>query len=155
MYKKVSGSNIIFLILYIDDILLMGSNISLLDELKEWLSRKFSMKDLREAAYILGIKIYRDRSMRLLGLSQSIYITKVLKLFSIEKSKKGFLPMLHGVHLSKDMYPKTQIGREHIDKILYSSAIGSIIYAMLCIWSDVSDTLSIMSRYHVDPSEKH
>ena len=56
VYKKVSESNIIFLILYIDDILLMGSNISLLDEVKEWLSRKFSMKDLREVSYILGMK---------------------------------------------------------------------------------------------------
>jgi hypothetical protein len=58
------------------------------------------MKDLGEAAYILGIRIYRDRSKRLIGLSQDTYIDKVLKRFNMEQSKKGFLPMSHGTHLS-------------------------------------------------------
>ena len=57
------------------------------------------MKDLGEASYILGIKIYRDRSRRLIGLSQSTYIDKVLNRFRMDKSKKGFLPMSHGVVL--------------------------------------------------------
>ena len=55
--------------LYVDDILPMRNNIPLLQEVKEWLSGKFSMKDLGEVAYILKIKIYRDKSKRLLGLS--------------------------------------------------------------------------------------
>src|SRR6266536_3621041 len=49
-----------------------------------------SKKDLGEAAYILGIKIYRDRSRRLIGLSQSTYLDKVLKRFKMDQSKKGF-----------------------------------------------------------------
>ena len=57
------------------------------------------MKDLGEAAYILGIKIYRDRSRRLIGLSQSTYLDK-LKKFNMDQSKKGFLPVLQGVKLS-------------------------------------------------------
>ena len=59
------------------------------------------MKDLSEAAYILGIKIYRDRSRSLIGLSRSTYLGKVLKKLKIDKTKKGFLPMLQGVKLSK------------------------------------------------------
>ena len=51
------------------------------------------MKDLGEAAYILGIKIYRDRSRRLIGLSQSTYLDKVLKKFKMDQAKKGFLPV--------------------------------------------------------------
>ena len=51
------------------------------------------MKDLGEAVYILGIKIYRDRSRRLLGLSKSTYIDKVLKQFNMSEAKKGFLPL--------------------------------------------------------------
>ena len=93
VYKKVSESVIVFLVLYVDDILLIENNIPLLQEVKEWLSDKFSMKDLEEVAYILGIKIKRDRSKRLLGLSQSMYIDKVLKQFCMEESKKSFLPI--------------------------------------------------------------
>ena len=59
------------------------------------------MKDLGEAAYILSIKIYRDRSKRLIGLSQSTYIDKVLNRFCMENSKRGFLLMSYGISLSK------------------------------------------------------
>ena len=84
-----------------DDILLMGNNIEMLESIKAYLNKSFSMKDLGEAAYILGIKIYRDRSRRLIGLSQSTYLDKILKKFNMENSKKGFLPVLQGMRLSK------------------------------------------------------
>ncbi|GKB65204.1 retrotransposon protein, putative, ty1-copia subclass [Tanacetum coccineum] len=57
-----SWSYVTFLILYVDDILIMGNNIPMLQDVKFYLERCFAMKDLGEAAYILGIKIYRDRS---------------------------------------------------------------------------------------------
>ena len=101
VYMKGSGFARTFLVLYVDDILLIGSDKIALKEVKDWLSTQFSMKDLGEAAYILGIRIYRDRSNRLLGLSQSTYIDKVLRRFSMEQSKRGWLPVRHRVHLSK------------------------------------------------------
>src|SRR4051812_10031159 len=61
----------------------------------------------REAAYILGIKIYRDRQRRLVALSQSTYLDKVLKRFRMDKAKKGSLPMLSGKILSKAQCPAT------------------------------------------------
>ncbi|GJV89402.1 retrotransposon protein, putative, ty1-copia subclass [Tanacetum coccineum] len=67
VYLKASGSNVTFLILYVDDILIMGNNIPMLKDVKSYLGRCFAMKDLGEATYILGIKIYKDRSRRLLG----------------------------------------------------------------------------------------
>ena len=82
--KKVSGSSVAFLILYVDDILLMGNDIEFLESVKAYLNKCFSMKDLGEAAYILGIKIYRDRSRRLIGLSQSTYLDKIVKKFNID-----------------------------------------------------------------------
>ena len=57
----MSGSSIEFLILYVDDILLIGKDTEFLNSIKGYLDKNFSMKDLGEAAYILGIKIYRDR----------------------------------------------------------------------------------------------
>ena len=95
----MSGSAVASLILYVDDILLMGNDIKFLESIKAYLNKCFSMKDLGEAAYILGIKIYRDRSRRL-GLSQSTYLDKILKKFNMDQSKKGFFPVLQGVRLS-------------------------------------------------------
>nr|GEW17341.1 hypothetical protein [Tanacetum cinerariifolium] len=89
VYLKASGSNITFLILYVDDILIIRNNITMLQSVKSYLGRCFAMKDLGEAAYILGIKIYRDRSRRLIGLCQSAYIKKILKQYCMENSKRG------------------------------------------------------------------
>ena len=108
VYKKISGSAIVFLVLYVDDILLIGNDIPTFQNVKSWLGKRFSMKDFGEAAYILGIKIYRDRSKRLIGLSQSTYIDKVLKRFSKQDSKRGYLPMSHGITLRKSQCPNTK-----------------------------------------------
>ena len=97
VYKKISGSAITFLVLYVDDILLIGNDVGMLSSVKAWLSKNFSMKDLGEATYVLGIRIYRDRSRRLLGLSQSMYIDTIVKRLGMENSKRGFIPMRHGV----------------------------------------------------------
>lgn len=155
MYKKASGSSVVFMILYVDDILIMGNDIGAMSSVRIWLHGCFSMKDLGDATYILGIRIYRDRSRRLIGLSQSVYIDKVLMRFSMGESKKGFLPLSHGIMLSKEMCPKTDEQRERMSRIPYASAIGSIMYAMLCTRPDVSYPLSLTSRYQSDPGDGH
>jgi hypothetical protein len=101
VYKKVSGSAVLFLVLYVDDILLIRNNIPMMEAVKSSLRKSFSMKDLGEAAYILDIKIYIDRSKRLIGLNQDAYIDKILNRFNMQDSKKGFLPMSRGITLSK------------------------------------------------------
>jgi hypothetical protein len=89
VYKKESGSAVVFLILYVDDILLIGNDIPMVESIKASLKKSFSMKDLGESAYILGIRIYRDRSKRLIGISQDTYIDKVLKCSTWNSPKKG------------------------------------------------------------------
>ena len=155
VYVRASGSAVVFLVLYVDDILLIGKDIPTLQSVKTWLGKCFSMKDLGEAAYILGIKIYRDRSRKLLGLSQSTYIDKVLKRFKMEDSKKGNLPMSHGVILSKTQCPSSQEELEVMKRVPYASAVGSIMYAMLCTRPDVSCALSLTSRYQGNPGQAH
>ena len=74
-----SGRKYIFLVLYVDDILLASNDISFLRETKNFLSKNFEMKDLGDASFILGIKIHRDCSRGILRLSQESYIENVLK----------------------------------------------------------------------------
>ena len=76
IYKNMSGSSIAFLILYVDDILLIGNDIEFLDSIKVYLNKSFSMEHLSEATYILGIKIYRDRSRRLIGFHKAHTLIK-------------------------------------------------------------------------------
>jgi hypothetical protein len=101
VYKKISGNTVVFLVLYVDDILLIGNDIPMMEAVKSSLRKSFSMKDLGKMTYILGIKIYRDRSKRLIGLSQDTYINKIPNWFNIQDSKKDFLSMSHSITLSK------------------------------------------------------
>ena len=131
MYKKISGSVVVFLVLYVDDILLIGNDVSILQSIKIWLSKNFFMKDLGEVTYILGIKIYRGRSKRLRGLSQSTYIDKRLKRFSMEQSKRGFILIIHRITLSKSMCPRTQDERTHeFDPVCFDYRINHVFYDM-------------------------
>ena len=155
VYVRASGSSIVFLVLYVDDILLIGNHIPTLRSVKAWLGNCFSMKDLGNAGCILGIKIYRDRSRRLIGLSQSAYVDKVVKRFKMEDSKKGNLPMMHGLALSKAQCPNSQKELDIMKRVPYASAVGSIMYAMLCTRPDVSCALSMTSRYQANPGEAH
>ena len=106
IYKWAKSFVVIFLVLYVDDILLIRNDILALQSVKLWLSSQFSMKNLREASYILGMKIYRNRSKRLLGLSQITYIDIMLKWFNMKKFK-GYLPIDQKITFSKKDCPTT------------------------------------------------
>ena len=108
-----------------------------------------------EASYILGMKIYRDRSKRMLGLSQSMYIDTVLKRFSMENFKKDYLSIGHGISLSKKDCSTTPEEREHMSRVPYALVVGSIMYAMTCTRPDVAYSLGVVSRYQSDPRENH
>ncbi|GKA58904.1 retrotransposon protein, putative, ty1-copia subclass [Tanacetum coccineum] len=87
VYQKASRSNVTFLILYVDDIIIMGNHILSLQSVKDYLGKCFAMKDLGEVAFILGIKIYKDGSKRLIGLGQNAYMDKILKRYKMAKHK--------------------------------------------------------------------
>ena len=74
VYKRHRDKVVMFLVLYVDDILLIGNDVEVMSSVKVWLSSQFDMKDLGEANFILGIKLWRDRKNKMLGLSQTRYI---------------------------------------------------------------------------------
>ena len=70
-------------------------------------------------------------------------------------SKKGFLPFKHGITLSKDQCPKTPDEIEKMKVIPYASAVGSLMYAMLCTRLDICLAVGMVSRYHSNPGQEH
>ena len=94
------------MVLYVDDILLATKDIGMLHETKRFLSKKFEMKDLGDASFVLGIQIHRDRSWGILGLSQKTYIEKFLKRFGMHDCKPGDTPVAKGDEFSLTQCPK-------------------------------------------------
>ncbi|GKD30380.1 retrotransposon protein, putative, ty1-copia subclass, partial [Tanacetum coccineum] len=125
------------------------------EDVKSYLGRCFAMKDLCEAAYILGIKIYRDRSKRLIGLCQSAYIEKILKRYYMENSKHGTIPMQEKLKLSKSDGATTPTEKRRMSNIPYALAVGSIMYAVRCTRPDVAFAQNITSRFQQNPGELH
>ncbi|KAL5558327.1 hypothetical protein UlMin_034538 [Ulmus minor] len=89
-WGKIKDENVVFLILYVDDILIIGNDVGSLTSVKMWLTKQFQMKDLGEASYVLGIRIFRDRKNKMLALSQASYIDKILEKYDMQDSKKVF-----------------------------------------------------------------
>ena len=90
------------------------------------------MKALEEASHILGIKLMRDRQKRMLGLSQATYIDQILVKFSMQDSKKGFVPFRVGKSLSSNQRPKTQAEIERMREISYASVV-EVSYIQCCV----------------------
>jgi hypothetical protein len=126
VYIKFKNEKYIFLILYVDDILLASSDVSLLLETKKFLSSKFDMKDLGETSFVLGIEIHRDRNKWVLGLSQNTYIEKVLKKFSIHKYSASLVPIVKDDIYGDFQCPRNQYELDQMKVVTYASAVGSL-----------------------------
>ncbi|GKF36938.1 hypothetical protein Tco_0113696 [Tanacetum coccineum] len=113
------------------------------------------MKDLGKAPFILGIKIYRERSKRLIGLSQSAYMDKILKRYKMDNSKRGHIPMQERLDLNKSQGAQMPKKVNRMKNVPYASAVGSIMYAVRCTRPDVAFAQSITSRFQHNPGEPH
>jgi len=152
---KVSGSKFLFLILYVDDILLVSSDLGLLHETKEFLSKNFEMKDMGEATYVIGIEIFRDRSRGLLGLSQKQYIKRILERFGMENYSTSVVPLQKGDKFRLMQCPQNERERKQMERIPYASAIGSLMYEQTCIRPDIRFAVGMLGRYQSNPRMDH
>ena len=152
---RLSNNSFVYLLLYVDDILITEKEISEVNKLKEKLSKEFEMKDLGVAKKILGMEIQRNRKARKLYLSQSKYIEKVLKRFDMWDSKPVATPLAAHFKLSSSLAPKTIEEESYMAKVPYSSAVGSLMYAMVCTRPDISHAVSVVGRYMANPGKAH
>lgn len=85
-----------------------------------------------EVNYVLRVKILKDWSKRLLDLSQETYLKRILEQFHMYNCKPIDTPVIKGESLSLEKYPKTLQEKEKMNRVPYASAIGSLMYAMMC-----------------------
>ncbi|KAK6146420.1 hypothetical protein DH2020_020289 [Rehmannia glutinosa] len=112
----------VFLLIYVDDMLLTGPCIKAIDHVKNCLSAKFDMNFLGDAKKILGMNIYRDRNNSVLYLHQSSYVEKILQKFSMSNAKSVNIPTNTSIKMDMDLDGKT------VDQTRYRTLIGSLLY---------------------------
>ena len=113
------------------------------------------MKDLAVAKRILGMRITRDRKNCKLTLSQGEYIERVLQRFRMQNEKLVSTPLASYFKLRKDMCPQTREKIDYMSNIPYSSAVGSLMYAMVCTRPDIAHEVGVVSRYMNNPGKEH
>ena len=153
--KNYDNGESIILLLYVDDMLIVGKDKTKIAALKKALSNSFAMKDLGAVKKILGMKITRDRSRRMLWMSQEEYIKKVLERFNMHNAKPVHVPLPGHLKLSKTQCPGNEEEKEEMSKVPYSSAVGSLMYAMVCTRPDIAFAVGAVSRFLSNPGNEH
>nr|GEW73389.1 retrovirus-related Pol polyprotein from transposon TNT 1-94 [Tanacetum cinerariifolium] len=146
-FQRFSDDDFIILLLHVDDMLIVGKNIGRIAQLKRDLSKSFAMKDLGPAKQILGIRIFRDRGAKKLHISQEQYIEKVLRRFNMDKAKVVSSPLTPNFKLTDKDCPSSKKNIEKMDRVPYASAVGSLMYAMVCTRPDLAHAVGVVSRF--------
>ncbi|GJZ78165.1 putative RNA-directed DNA polymerase [Tanacetum coccineum] len=154
-FQKFGDDDFIILLLYVDDMLIVGKNIGRIAQLKRDLSKSFSMKDLGPAKQIIGIWIFRDRGAKKLHISQEQYIEKVLCRFNMDKAKVVSSPLTTNFKLTDKDCPSSKKNIEKMDRVPYASAVGSLMNVMVCTRPDLAHAVGVVSRFLSNPGKKH
>jgi hypothetical protein len=154
-FKRLENGSYIIFLMYVDDILVVGSNMQDINVLKGKLSISFSMKDLGAVKKILGMRITRDKKNRKLTLSQAKYIEKVLERFRMHNEKIVSTPLVSHFKLTKEICPNTHEEIKYMSKVPYSSTFGSLMYVMVCTRQGITNALGVVRRYMDNLGKEH
>ena len=118
----------IYLLLYVNDMLIASKSRSVIDKFKKDWSFEFEMKDLGETKKVLSMEIERARRSDKISLTQKEYLKKVLQRFNINGDTKSVsTPLAPHFRFKATMSPTTVKEREYMTRVSYSSAIGSLM----------------------------
>jgi Reverse transcriptase (RNA-dependent DNA polymerase)/Integrase core domain len=147
------GGSITVLIVYVDDITLMGDSIEQIVYFKKQLANRFEITDLGEISYYLGLRVIRNRSNRTITLDQEKYISDVLARFQMNSCTPANTPFASGTDFFASSSPAEDNDPSFIAN--YQSIVGSLMYAMIGTRPDISFAVSKLSQFSSNPTQQH
>ena len=147
---ETKGEQFVIHVIYVDDIINMSNNLTVLENEKGLLSDKFEMVDNGELHYVLGMMVKRNRQTQTLSLSQPSYLETVLEKFGMSDCKPVSTPMDLGTHFQKRTQEETPFPKQ-----VYQQAIGCLTYASTSTRPDIAAAVGVLSQYMSDPSHVH
>ena len=124
VYYRYGGGKGLILCLYVDDILIFGTHLKVIEEVKAFVSHNFEMKDLGVANVILNIKLLRNTEGEI-TLLQSHYVEKILSRFGYSDCKPSTTPYDPSVRIRN-------LEGTAVDQLRYSQVVGSLMY-LACV----------------------
>ena len=148
LFTKQENEYMIMLVIWVDDIIIAASNQYILSSTKNELKKRFSMKDLGEISYFLGIQFKQQNDS--IEMSQSYYLTHVLERFKMADCKPRSTPC--EAKLEAYDAPSNEYPFEHNVK-KYREIVGSLVYAMTCTRPDLAWIITKLSQHLENPTE--
>lgn len=155
LYVLCKDDKVIWLLVYVDDMLLASNCRKFLDGFKGEMSKRFEMKDLGEARHFLGMHIKRDRTKRLLTIDQTSFLEQILTEAKMSDCRPVGTPMVPGVSLSKATAPLTETEAQQFAHIPYARVIGKLNFAMRISRPDIAYAVSTLSKFLSNPGVEH
>eukprot|EP00253_Pinus_taeda_P004820 PITA_04820 len=144
VYTKKVGKSLMILVLYVDDLILTGSDPNLIIHVKSSLKKKFEMTDLGHLHYFLGLQVLQSKE----GIFQSKYACDLLRDFHMEDCKPAPSPFQSGVKLS------VTCTSAKVDATLYRQLVGKHLY-LTHTHPDISFAVGLIARFMQTPCEIH
>ncbi len=155
VYVFKEDQNIIYLAIYVDDIIISGNEKRKIDDIITLLNNKFEMNSLGDLKYILGIQVSRNLRDGSISLCQTEYIKRVLEKFNMNDCKPSSVPFLKDLKLVLRENESGAGSKEMVDQKIYQSALGCLMYIMLSTRPDLAYAISVLSQFSKDPSMFH
>ena len=154
LYVVQSSTHIVIVIIYVDDLIILASNMTKLMQFKAKLEKEFDMSDLGKL-HFLGVQIERNRAAHTFTMHQKSYIEGVLSRFSMEECKPLATPLDVKATLVKPSQEELEEFSQEMDGVPYKAIVGLLMYAMVVIRADLAFTVSVVSQFMGSPAPLH
>lgn len=155
VYVKMAANSFPILAMFVDDSLMFGNDIQLIEDTKLLIGNEFEITDLKEAKTFLGIEISRDRVKGTIRLTQQKYANKLLEDFKMLDCKGKATPMALEVKLSKQDSPSNEQELSMMKVIPYQNLIGSLMYLTTCTRPDLAFSVYALAQFSSNPGLYH
>ena len=142
-------------IIYVNDLIILASNMTKLMEFKAKLEKEFDMSDLRELRFFLGVQIKRNRGACTFTMHQKSYIEGVLSHFGMEKCKPLATPLDVKATLVKPSQEELKEFSQEMDRVPYKAVVSSLMYAMVATQANLAFAVSVVTQFMASPAPLH
>jgi Reverse transcriptase (RNA-dependent DNA polymerase)/Integrase core domain/GAG-pre-integrase domain len=139
----------------VDDCSIAATSVRLISALKAGIAKHVEITDLGELHWLLGLEIRRDRSRRIIQLSQKSYIESIIRRYGFQDLKPVSIPMDANTRYTTAQSPSTTAEYAAMRDVPYHEAIGSAMYAAIATRPDIAFAIQTVSRFSTNPGPAH
>ena len=148
IFKK--EDSLVFIALYVDDLIPIAQNMNIMNSVKADIAKHFPVKDVGQLLYILGVNCVQDHQNERIGLTQEMYIDKLIDKFELTDA----LPVATPSDVNVTLMKNDGISKP-VDKLFYQSLVGSFLYIALATRPDIQFAVSTVTKYNASPDQSH